>query len=156
MPQNLSVSSQIIRQFSQPILAPFLYHRSTGLVVLGVVAAHGGLVMAGWPGWPCPVRTTLGIPCPGCGLSRALAALVSGDWQTSLTYHAFAPLFLAGIILIGAATLLPSAPRQRLIGWVEHTERYSGFMALFLIGLVFYWLARLLFFGPAFFNLILG
>jgi len=46
----------------------------------------------------CPMAGVLGIPCPGCGLTRATLALAHGDVQTALALHplvfVLAPIFL--------------------------------------------------------------
>ena len=90
-----------------PILSQILESRTTGALIVGAAIAHGGLALMGLPSWTCPVRHTLGIPCPGCGLSRAMGALMHGDIETALTFHAFAPVFLISLILIGAMLVLP-------------------------------------------------
>jgi hypothetical protein len=46
--------------------------------------------------WGCPTLRWIGIPCPGWGMTRSLLALLQGNWQRSLYYHAFGPLILAG------------------------------------------------------------
>lgn len=38
----------------------------------------------------CLFKQFLGIPCPGCGLTRAFLAFFQGNWQLALYYH---PLF---------------------------------------------------------------
>ncbi len=43
----------------------------------------------------CAVRTFLGVECPGCGLTRSLAALVHGHLRASIDLH---PL---GIVIAG-------------------------------------------------------
>ena len=43
-------------------------------------------------GHGCPIRWLTGIPCPGCGLSRAYLALLSGNLQGDFVFH---PLFWA-------------------------------------------------------------
>ena len=40
----------------------------------------------------CPVYRLTGIPCPGCGLTRAWRCFLAGDWKSAVGYH---PLFLA-------------------------------------------------------------
>jgi len=139
-----------------PILAPMLAHRATSAIIFGAAVVHTGLVMTGLPSWTCPFRELLGIPCPGCGLSRAIAALLHGDWQTSFTFHLFAPFFLLALVLMAWVTFLPGAQRQWLAAHVEVIERRSGIVGILLIGLVVYWLMRLIFLREAFVNLIMG
>jgi hypothetical protein len=42
----------------------------------------------------CPLRAVTGIPCPSCGLTRALAHLERGHLDQALKYHPFSPLIL--------------------------------------------------------------
>jgi hypothetical protein len=149
-------TSNFRRNLFAPVLANLLEHRPTGLAITGAALLHAGLTLAGLPGWTCPIRAYLGIPCPGCGLSRAITALLQGDWQTSLTLHAFAPLFLIALILIAGITLLPIPIRHRFIQRISVIESHTGVTAIFLFSLVFYWLARLIILRAAFINLILG
>lgn len=32
-------------------------------------------------GTPCPIRLVTGLPCPGCGITRAAVLFVTGHWQ---------------------------------------------------------------------------
>jgi len=141
---------------SEPVLALLLEKRTTGLIIVGAAVVHTVLVTLGLPSWQCPIRTTLGVPCPGCGLSRATDALLHGDWRTSLTYHAFAPLFIAAFTLIAVVTLLPSAKNRLVVDWIGQMERRTKISAVLLITFMAYWLIRMLFFREAFFNLIMG
>jgi hypothetical protein len=139
-----------------PILAPMLAHRQTSAIIFGAAVVHAGFVMTGLPSWTCPFQELFGLPCPGCGLSRAIAALLHGDWQTCFTFHLFAPFFLLALILMAWITFLPVAQRQWLTSQIEVIERRSGIVAILLIGLVVYWLARLIILREAFINLIVG
>lgn len=38
----------------------------------------------------CLFRRWTGIPCPGCGLTRACLAILRGDWGAAFRYH---PMF---------------------------------------------------------------
>ena len=127
-------------------MASVMQNRVEALAISGVVLLQGALAVAGLPGWPCPVRHLLGIPCPGCGLTRATGALLHGDWQTSFTFHAFAPLVLFGLALIGLSSVLPAGPRRSLIQAVGTIEQRTGMTFILLSGLMLYWLVRLLFF----------
>ncbi|MEI9936792.1 MAG: DUF2752 domain-containing protein [Pseudomonadota bacterium] len=46
----------------------------------------------------CPLASVLGVPCPGCGLTRATLALAHGDLKHALELHplvlVLAPLFI--------------------------------------------------------------
>lgn len=45
---------------------------------------------------PCLVNSTLGIYCPGCGGTRAIAALLQGDLATSFVCHPLVPYAVVG------------------------------------------------------------
>lgn len=141
---------------NKPILTELLENRPACAIVVGAAAVHGSMLGLGLPTWQCPIQHTLGIPCPGCGLSRAVSALLVGDWQTSVTYHAFAPLLLAGLLVIGLVALLPAQRRGQAIELVRRVETRTGVVALAVIGLVVYWLARLVWYQEAFIHLIAG
>lgn len=138
----------------QPILAPILKNRATCVAITTAAMLQLSFVFAGLPGWRSPIHALLGIPDPGCGLSRAIVALLRGDLQTSLTFHAFAPLFVIALTLIALAAVLPHAARERIAMWIETLERRTGLTAFLLIGLVIYWLARLLVMQQAFIRLV--
>lgn len=70
--------------------------------------------------------------------------------------HAFAPVFLTALLLIAGLTVLPQKPRHWLISQFEVVERQTGITAILLIGLVLYWLVRLLIFPEAFIRLVNG
>jgi hypothetical protein len=41
-------------------------------------------------GTTCFIKSTIGVPCPGCGLTRAYLALFRFQWYEAFFYH---PLF---------------------------------------------------------------
>lgn len=133
-----------------PIFSSIIQDRIVGTVLLSAAGLQLGTFVLDMPTWPCPLLHVTGVPCPGCGLTRAIVALLKGDWQTSLTLHAYAPIFVLAIFLIACATLLPLKPRKWFISQFELVERRTGITAMLLIGLVVYWLIRLLFFPEAF------
>ena len=148
--------SKLVDRLFIPILAPVFEDRRIGIAIVGAALLHSGLTILGLPSWQCPLRYTLGVPCPGCGLSRATIALIHGDWETSLNYHALAPYFLIGLLLTAFVTFLPSNSRRHAINWVGRIESFTGITAIFLIGLVLYWLARMIILREAFIHLIMG
>lgn len=139
-----------------PTVFPLLRDRKLVLTLFGGAALLLALFAVGIPGWPCPILQALGIPCPGCGSTRATLLLLRGDVQASLTYHAFAPIFLLGLSIIGAAGLLPERARNPLIETLIALEKRTGIVFVLLTALILYWLARLLFLNPGFVQLIRG
>jgi Protein of unknown function (DUF2752) len=137
-------------------LSPLFRQRSVAVGLLGLATVQLGLFWLGLPGWPCPFLKLFGVPCPGCGLTRAIALLALGDFHAALAFHAFAPLFLIGIVLSGISGVLPQKTREPLIDKLELIERRTGLSVIILAGLVVYWLARLLLFHTAFVRLIRG
>ncbi|MGK2860160.1 MAG: DUF2752 domain-containing protein [Thermoanaerobaculia bacterium] len=65
-----------------------------GIVVAAVTAAW--LVALG-PGEStiCLVRNWTGFPCPGCGVTRAIAAMLRGAWAEAFALHPLAPVAVA-------------------------------------------------------------
>lgn len=85
----------------------------------------------GYPGLTCPLRASTGVPCPLCGLTTSVRALLTLDLGASL---ALSPLGLAA--LVGAATALlqprrtlelPAAlvPVALALSWVYQLLRFS-------------------------------
>ena len=83
---------------------------AAGIVLAGTLA----LSLAGAPGIPCLFRTLFHIECPGCGLTRSLKALWSGDLNMSFKYHPLGfPLFAACAAALGLAVMRRISP-----GWI--------------------------------------
>ena len=131
-------------------LAALLRDRRVSLVVTAVAAAQVLGVATGVGGWPCPLKTALGIPCPGCGLTRASVALLRGEFATAFRTHAFAPVLLLGVLAFDVAALLPAARRDAFAEFVGRVERRTTVAYVVLAGLLVYWSVRLLFLPGAF------
>jgi hypothetical protein len=146
----------MLQQTVFPPISPVLRDRKFALVLAGAAGIQLTLVSFSLPGWVCPIFHITGIPCPGCGLSRAVMLLLRGDLEGSLRYHAFAPILLitvAGLIL---ATVLPRSIIEPVVCKAEKLEGKTRLTAIILVGLMLYWLARLLFMQSAFVQLIRG
>lgn len=121
------------------------------LALTALAAVQVALVALHLPGWPCAVRQATGIPCPGCGLSRALAALARGDVERALVLHAFAPLFAAAfLLLLFCALLLKADARLRLSRRIASFESRTGIAVWLAAALLVYWLVRLLYYPLTF------
>jgi hypothetical protein len=58
----------------------------------------------------CLSATVFHVPCPGCGMTRAMLALLQGDGAAALAFH---PLSIVVVPLAGVFA-------------VEHAARYIG------------------------------
>ena len=131
-------------------LASLLRDRRVSLGVTAVAAAQVLGVAAGVGGWPCPLKAALGIPCPGCGLTRATVSLLRGEFATAFRLHAFAPVLLAGLAALAFAGLLPAARREAFASLAGRFGRRTKAAYVFLALLLLYWSVRLLFLPGAF------
>ena len=68
----------------------------------------------------CPFYRLTGLPCPGCGLTRAFVCMGHGRWAESLHWHPVGWLIYgiclllwlrAGVTLARDAAFLPLSPR---------------------------------------------
>ena len=55
-----------------------------------LLAAVGVLVLL----YHCPFRYFFGVACPGCGMTRALLAVLRGDFAAAFGYHPLWPFLL--------------------------------------------------------------
>lgn len=95
----------------------------------------------------CPTATLLGIPCPGCGLTRATFALLHGDLHGALRLHPLSPLLTPLFVgaLLTAALGYIAGPERRLPR-LPIPRRFVTPIGWALFALVFgVWLSR--FFG---------
>lgn len=126
-----------------PVLASLMQNRWSALALVGIAALQVVLVGLGLDGWHCPIKAVLGVPCPGCGLSVAIVALLQGEWHAALSSHAFAPVFLFGFVLMAVVSLLPGRVHRMVVRWIAALECRTGVVTLVLLALVVYWGFRL-------------
>lgn len=120
---------------------------SFGPRLLAIVAVAAGLqvalVAAGLGGLPCPLASATGVPCPGCGMSRAIVALLRGDWAEMLRLHALAPLLVLAGASAAIVAVLPESRRARVLRALSVLESRRIVPLAALLLLCTYWLARL-------------
>ena len=128
--------------FFTPVLGPLFLNRWLTGILLGVGLTQLVLVAAGINGWQCPIRATVGITCPGCGLTTAMTLLTTGQWATAVETHAFAPIFFGVLALMVAAIVLPRPYLKKLSRTVAVLECKTGITAIITLGMILYWLLR--------------
>lgn len=81
----------------------------------------------------CVFKNTTGVPCPGCGLTRATTDLLQLNWSKSLSHHALAiPVLLLLLLFV-----------------TNKLERLSmKWLILFLVIFLGYYIVRMVLFFP--------
>ena len=73
-----------------------------GLALLGMVAVVGSVEPRGQFFFPrCWIHENTGLLCPGCGATRALHALLHGEWRRAWTLNPLALLAVPGLVWLG-------------------------------------------------------
>ena len=136
------------------VFATLIEDRKMAAGICAAAMLHLGCTAIGLSGWPCPLLSALGVPCPGCGLSRATLALLRGEIGHALTLHAFAPVLLGSVTVLFAAAILAPDARQRLSKTIRKIEIRTRTTAWMLLALLTYWTLRLALDGKRFIALV--
>ena len=70
-------------------------------IIFAAVAAGTLMILAHLGLYRCPLDYVLGIPCPTCGITRALLSVLNGDLKAAFYYHPLWPVFLLSALLGG-------------------------------------------------------
>lgn len=78
--------------------------RATSLqrALLLTVLATVGAVFVLWFHWPCPIRTVLKVPCPSCGITRALKLALRGQLAEASAMHPGVWVAVPVVAILGA------------------------------------------------------
>ena len=127
-----------------PVLGPLMQNRWIIFVLAAVTAVQIALNAAVTIAWQCPVKSMLGVICPGCGLTRAVVQFAQGNWKAAIDLHAFAPVFLGIGILLVIGSILPAGLRHKIAGRVAAFERRTAIVALLILSILIYWILRII------------
>lgn len=82
-------------------------------------------------------RLSGGLPCPGCGLTRSLVALVQGELARSARLHPFGGVLMIWALAAASSPWWPRALRRTIAAGLERREAafdrgYEIFVAAFV------------------------
>ena len=133
----LSPIAQFSRIFSRIGAAPV----ALGLAALMPLPVQGGKSLLSLPSL-CVFHITTGLPCPGCGMTRAIVCCCHGRFADSIGYHPLGLIVFAWLVVAAVPRLpFPNSWRSRFPA-IPLPLRGAG--GLILVGLLFaVWGARL-------------
>jgi hypothetical protein len=155
-PATIRPGSRLRKLIFKPVFGPVIRDRRTsvGMATLAGVQIVAALLHVRTIG--CPMLQGTGVPCPGCGLSRACGALLRGDLRAWVGLHLFAPLFIIAAGVLVVSILLPAGRREALANWMEAVEARLGVVPLTFTALTIYWMTRLFYSGGGYIALMRG
>lgn len=109
-------------------------------VSLGAAAIAATWLALDLPRPLCPLHAATGIPCPGCGTTRALHAMLAGGWRDAFFLNPLACATLSAVAIFdayAATVLIARLPRWRPAGRLPMSARIGAVAAL---GLNWAWL----------------
>ena len=133
----------IWKALTKPWLAPLMEDVTVCRLVVGTCGALGAANLVGLPVWTCVFHHFTGLPCPGCGMTRAVSALVRGQWSLAMRFHPFSPAYLIMGVLLAVAALGPHEVRKRLVAKVAWLEARTALPALIVLFTIIFGLLRL-------------
>lgn len=97
-----------------------------GLYKVIIFIAVSGIILLVF--YHCPFLFFFGIPCPGCGMTRALMAAARLDFKAAFYYH---PLFF--VVIIAAVYMLLKLTGRISISKKAENNLIKGICILFII-----------------------
>src|SRR5512133_801429 len=109
----------------------------------GVVAAWAGLSLAfvcaphSFGASICWWQNTIGVSCPGCGITRSLSCGIRGRFGESLHYHPMGPFILVLFVFIALFSVSPKGLRLKISHFIDRNAQlfnaaYVSFIVVFI------------------------
>ncbi len=108
-----------------PLAAAFPFGVAPAAFVLFFLASEAARAY-GIPLGFCIAQYALGIRCPGCGVTRSVAALLHGDVTGAIEVNAAGPVVCAFVIVhivCFASAVFRLHEQHVLLRWRQHSER---------------------------------
>ena len=129
--------------WGRPYFASLMRSRRNCLLIPMVFIVPGAFYLFGITIWQCPMHQAFGLPCPGCGMTRAFEAGLYGRIEQVLSYHPLSPLMMLLLVLLLLAAVLPERPRQTMIRVTERVEHACSPAVWLLIAFLALFISRL-------------
>ena len=106
--------------------------------LLALLAGYGVFYNVTGFGIPCMLHEVTGLECPGCGLTRAIAAVVRLDFAAAFGFNALWPLYAAYFLWGGIGMAIAYVKRGE-VGYLPGKTRMH---AVILSAVVLYGILR--------------
>ena len=91
----------------------------------------------------CPFRAVTGLPCPGCGMTRAFCAIGHGDFAGAFGFNVLAPFVFAAALLLWAHALATLLKLDSVRGALERLRPTPRATRVMLAVTLVWWVVRL-------------
>lgn len=105
-------------------------------IIIGILMYYGYFAVFHTHEPYCIIKHTIGIPCPGCGMSRATWFFVTFQWREAFLYHPLVflmPFVLVILLLRGLPSIQPLYRSKTL--WIALLVL---FIAVYVIRMLYY------------------
>ena len=104
--------------------------------IIGIATIIIVVVAVLFGGYACPFEFVTGIPCPGCGMTRAFLALLRGDFALSWTMH---PMLIPALAVM--IYLIVVRVRTGKLDWSKNWVYWPVIVAC--VAMLIVWVLRL-------------
>mgnify|MGYP003623781376 FL=1 len=80
----------------------------------------------------CPHKMLIGLPCPGCGITKSLIFFYKGDIMTSLSYHVLGPFVIILSFIVIAVLTTEIVTQREYFNTVLYSKRLAYILAVAL------------------------
>ena len=126
MTPSVDVFEPLRRWSVEALFSPSSRALAVFVIVVSFVFPVGGL------GFDlCMLHASTGLPCPGCGMSRAIAAISQGDFSAALGLNPFSIFAWPTFFALAVLTVLPARVRTRVQAWMERSRAAKVYELVF-------------------------
>lgn len=97
-------------------------------LLIGATRISGSVV-----GLDCPIRSALGVQCPGCGITRCITALGEGDVLGAMRHNLLVAAVAVGLVLFCSYGLLAPRSASTMMGQVWVHQKVTTWVVVSVI-----------------------